>query len=72
MRNPLRPINTPLLPVVVLLVVVIAVIRVLGPDERRVPDGQWTEAVVASVPADKPKTLQLFLLLTETGERRRC
>lgn len=72
MRNPLRPINTPLLPVVVLLVVVIAVIRVLGPDERRVPDGQWTEAVVASVPADKPKTLQLFLLFTETGERRRC
>ncbi|MBO7109927.1 MAG: ComEC/Rec2 family competence protein [Prevotella sp.] len=72
MRNPLRPINTPLLPVVILLVVVIAIIRMMGPDERRVPDGQWTEAVVASVPADKPKTLQLFLLLTETGERRRC
>ena len=72
MKNPLRPINTPLLPVVILLVVVIAIIRMMGPDERRVPDGQWTEAVVASVPADKPKTLQLFLLLTETGERRRC
>lgn len=72
MRNPLRPINTPLLPVAVLLVVVIVVIRMTAPDERRVPDGQWTEAVVASVPADKPKTLQVFLLLTETGERRRC
>ena len=72
MRNPLRPINTPLLPVVILLVVVIVIIKVIGPDDQRVPDGQWTEAVVASVPADKPKTLQAFLLLTETGERRRC
>ena len=72
MRNPLRPINTPLLPVAILLVVVIVVIKVIGPDDQRVPDGQWTEAVVASVPADKPKTLQAFLLLTETGERRRC
>ena len=72
MRNALRPINTPLLPVAILLSVAIAVIRLLAPDERRVPDGQWTEAVVASVPADKPKTLQVFLLLTETGERRRC
>ena len=72
MRNPLRPINTPLLPVAILLVVVIVVIKVIGPDDQRVPDGQWTEAVVASVPADKPKTLQTFLLLTETGERRRC
>lgn len=72
MRNPLRPINTPLLPVAILLVVVIAVIRMIAPDGRRVPDGRWTEAVVASVPADKPKTLQVFLLLTETGERRRC
>ena len=71
-KNPLRPINTPLLPVAVLLVVVIAVIRTIAPDERRVSDGQWTEAVVASVPVDKPKTLQVFLLLTETGERRRC
>ena len=72
MRNALRPINTPLLPVAILLSVAIAVIRLLAPDERRVPDGQWTEAVVASVPADKPKTLQADLLLTETGERRRC
>ena len=71
-KNPLRPINTPLLPVAVLLVVVIAVIRTIAPDKRRVSDGQWTEAVVASVPVDKPKTLQVFLLLTETGERRRC
>ena len=72
MRNPLRPINTPLLPVAIVLVVVIAVIRMTAPEEQRVPDGLWTEAVVASVPTEKPKTLQVFLLLTETGERRRC
>ena len=72
MRNPLRPINTPLLPVAVLLVVVIVLLRMTGGDKAKVADGQWTEAVVASVPADKPKTLQVFLLLTETGERRRC
>lgn len=72
MGNPLRPINTPLLPVAVLLVIAIVIVRMIKPDEYRVPDGHWTEAVVASVPADKPKTLQVFLLLTETGERRRC
>ena len=72
MRNPLRPINTPLLPVAIVLVVVIAVIRMTAPEEQRVPDGLWTEAVAASVPTEKPKTLQVFLLLTETGERRRC
>lgn len=72
MGNPLRPINTPLLPVAVLLVIAIVIVRMIKPNEYRVPDGQWTEAVVASVPADKPKTLQVFLLLTETGERRRC
>ena len=72
MRTPLYPINTPLLPVAVLLVVAIVVLRMVRPDEHHVADGQWTEAVVASVPADKPKTLHVFLLLTETGERRRC
>lgn len=72
MRNALRPINTPLLPVAIVLVAVVAVVRMCMPEERRVADGQWTEAVVASVPADKPKTLQADLLLTETGERRRC
>lgn len=71
-RSPLRPIRTPLLPVAILLVAVIALIRMVGTDAPRVADGQWTEAVVASVPVDKPKTLQTFLLLTETGERRRC
>ena len=72
MTSPLRAINTPLLPVTVLLILVITVVKMTGPDEPCVPDGRWTEAVVASVPADKPKTLQVFLLLTETGERRRC
>ena len=37
-----------------------------------VPDGQWTEAVVASVPADRPKTLMADLLLPATGGKRRC
>ena len=69
MKSPLRPVNTPLLPVAILLVLVIALLR---PDKPRMADHQWTEAVVASVPADKAKTLQVFLLLTETGERRRC
>ena len=70
-RN-LRPINTPLLPVAIILIIAIAIIRMTGTGEPHIADSQWTEAVVASVPADKPKTLQVFLLLTETGERRRC
>lgn len=72
MKNSLRLINTPLLPVAVFLIIVIAIIRMTGTGEPRITDGQWTEAVVASVPANKPKTLQVFLLLTETGERRSC
>lgn len=35
-------------------------------------DGRWTEAVVASVPADRPKTLMVELLLPTAGEQRRC
>ena len=72
MKSSLRLIHLPLLPVAILLIVIIVVIRMTSPDDQRVADGQWTEAVVASVPVDKPKTLQIFLLLTETGERRRC
>lgn len=72
LNSPLRFANTPLLPVAILLAVVIAIVRMTSEVETHVPDDQWTEAVVASVPADKPKTLQVFLLLTETGERRRC
>ncbi len=41
-------------------------------DGQGVADGQWTEAVVASAPAEKPKTMMAELLLTPTGERRRC
>lgn len=41
-------------------------------NERPVPDGVATEAVVVSVPVDRPKTLMADLLLTSTGERRRC
>lgn len=45
----------------------------LSPDDGQgVPDGQWTEAVVASAPVEKPKTMMAELLLTATGERRRC
>lgn len=40
--------------------------------EERMPDGVWTEAVVASVPAERPKTVMVELLLPETGEQRRC
>ena len=72
MKSPLRFINMPLLPVAILLVTAIAVAKMVMPEKLDVADGQWTEAVVASVPVEKPKTLQAFLLLTETGERRRC
>jgi competence protein ComEC len=41
-------------------------------DEPRVADGTWTEAVVASAPAQRPKTIMAELLLPATGERRRC
>ena len=41
-------------------------------DEPRVADGTWTEAVVASAPAQRPKTIMVELLLPATGERRRC
>ena len=40
--------------------------------EEHVPDGVWTEAVVASPTVEKPKTLKTDLLLTATGERRCC
>lgn len=41
-------------------------------EEDQVPDGVWTEAVVASPLVDKPKTLMAELILVQTGERRRC
>ena len=41
-------------------------------DEEHVADGVWTEAVVASPVSERPKTLMADLLLTATGERRRC
>ncbi len=41
-------------------------------DDERLADGIWTEAVVASPPTEKPKTMMTDLLLPSTGERRRC
>ncbi len=41
-------------------------------DDERLADGVWTEAVVASPPTEKPKTMMTDLLLPSTGERRRC
>lgn len=41
-------------------------------DDERLADGIWTEAVVASPPTEKPKTMMADLLLPSTGERRRC
>ena len=41
-------------------------------DDERLADGVWTEAVVASPPTEKPKTMMADLLLPSTGERRRC
>ena len=41
-------------------------------DGERLADGVWTEAVVASPPTEKPKTMMTDLLLPSTGERRRC
>ncbi len=34
--------------------------------------GVWIEAVVASAPIEKPKTMMVYLLLPTTGERHRC
>ena len=42
------------------------------PTEQRWPDGVPVQAVVASVPADKPRTLMVDLLLCGDGEHRRC
>lgn len=41
-------------------------------EEGGVADGVWTEAVVASPIAERPKTVMADLLLTPSGERRRC
>lgn len=41
-------------------------------EEGQTADGKWTEAVVASTPAERPKTMMTELLLPATGERRRC
>lgn len=43
-----------------------------GAQTERLPDGCWAEAVVTSVPAEKPKTVMADLLLPQTGEQRRC
>ena len=45
----------------------------IAPDEEdRLPDGIWTECVVASTPAERPKTMMAELLMPATGEKRRC
>ena len=41
-------------------------------ETSRVADGTLAEAVVVSPVAERPKTLMTDLLLTATGERRRC
>lgn len=41
-------------------------------EEEPAPDGIWLEAVVASVPTEKPKTMMAELLIAPKGERRRC
>jgi competence protein ComEC len=41
-------------------------------EEKHVSDGIWTEAVIASTPAERPKTLMVDLLMPSTGELRRC
>lgn len=41
-------------------------------DDAQADDGMWTEAVVASAPADRPKTVMAVLLLPATGEQRHC
>ncbi|MCR4602310.1 MAG: ComEC/Rec2 family competence protein [Prevotella sp.] len=38
----------------------------------KVADGVWTEAVVASMPVERPKTVMIQLLLPATDEQRRC
>ena len=41
-------------------------------DKEQTSDRPGQEAVVASLPAERPKTLMVELLLPQTGEQRRC
>jgi len=44
-----------------------------APDQQsKAEDGIWTEAVVASMPVERPKTMMVQLLLPATDEQRRC
>ena len=47
-------------------------IAVAPHDEEQQADSADMEAVVASLPAERPKTLMVELLLPHTGEQRRC
>ena len=63
----------PLVQSVGLCVCVLLLGMLIAPgEEERLPDGVWTEAVVASTPSERPKTLMTELLLPATGEQRRC
>ena len=41
-------------------------------EEKRVESSEWMEAVVASTPSERPRTLMVELLLPATGEQQRC
>ena len=40
--------------------------------QQRVADSTWTEAIVITPTVEKPRTVMTDLLLTATGEQRRC